>query len=108
MLAIISALLMAASTGAAAGPKHSGKAIRTITPMTELSTYNVNVNAADYFDVVGVLNNIDGNQVTIGDRQLRLAPGVSTRGLSQFNLVGADLDSAGRVVALELVSDEPN
>jgi len=108
MLAIISWLLMAASTSAASGPKHSGTAIRTITPMTELSTFNPNVNAADYFDVVGILNSIDGNQVTIGDRQLTLAPGVSTYGLSQYNLVGANLDSAGRVVALELVSKKPN
>jgi hypothetical protein len=108
MLAIVSWLLIVASTGAASGPKNSGNTIRAITPITELSTFNSNINAADYFDIVGILNSLDGNQVTIGDRQLTLAPGVSTYGLSQYNLVGANLDSAGRVVALELVSEEPN
>jgi hypothetical protein len=108
MLVIIALFLTATSIGAASGPKHSTSAIHTITPMTEISTYNPNVNAADYFDVVGILNSIDGNKVIIGDRQLTLAPGVSTYGLSQYNLVGANLDSAGSVVALELISDKPN
>lgn len=100
--------LIAASTCLAAGPGEVGSTIRTITPMTEVGSHPSNLNAADYFDLVGRLNKIEGNQATIGDRALTLAPGVSTSGVSQWNLVGANLNNAGEVVVLELVTDNPN
>lgn len=108
VMAVITGILMAAPAGMAADSRHSRNRLRTITPMTEMSSYNPDANAADYFDLIGILNSIDGNQVTIGDRQLTLAPGVGTTGMSQFNTVGANLNRAGEVVVLVLVADEPN
>jgi hypothetical protein len=96
------------STGLAADPDRISSKIRTITPMGEASFHPSNLNAQDYFDVVGVLNLIDGNRVTIGDRDLTLAPGVRTSRINQYNLVGANLNKAGEIIVFELVSDEPN
>lgn len=108
ILSAITGLVITASTGLAAEPgKTSGK-IRTITPMREVSIHRSNLNAQDYFDVVGVLNLIDGNRVTIGDRELTIAPGVRTSRINQYNLVGANLNKAGEIVVFELVSDDPN
>lgn len=100
--------MLTVSSGQAAGLKKTGSTIRTITPMTEVSSHRADLNAADYFDIFGILNTIEGNRVTIGDRELTLAPGVGTSGMNQWNLVGANLNNAGEVVVLELVSDEPN
>lgn len=104
---LMAGLLMTASTSLA-GDVGNTHGLRSITPMREMGSSQLNVNAADYFDIVGILNSIEGNQVIIGDRQLTLAPGVGTSGMSQYNTVGANLNGAGQVTALELVSDEPN
>jgi hypothetical protein len=105
--ASLMASLLTASTSLA-GDAASAQGLRSITPIREGGSYQRNVNAADYFEIIGVLNSIDGNQVIIGDRQLTLAPGVGTHGMSQYNTVGANLNNAGQVTALELISDEPN
>ena len=104
----VMAILMGASIGLAGESGKSTGVIRNITPLTEMGSHRINANAADYFDLVGRLNGVEGNQVTIGDRQLTLAPGVGTHGMSQYNLVGAKLNGRGEVVALELISNEPN
>ena len=104
----VAGLLMLASTGLAADTGRAARAIRTITPMTEVSSHRSDLNPADYFDVLGRLNLIDGNRVTIGDRELTLAPGVRTSGIDQWNLVGAMLNNAGEIVVFELVSNDPN
>ena len=105
--AMVGALAMA-FIGLAADSAIAGNGIRKMTPMTEISRHQSNLSAWEYFDVVGLLNTIDGNQVIIGDRELNLASGVSTAGLNLWNLVGANLNDAGEVIALELVSDDPN
>jgi hypothetical protein len=104
--ALMTSLLTASTSLADDGDRTHG--IRSITPIGERGSYQRNVNAADYFDIIGILNSVDGNQVIIGDRQLTLAPGVSTRGMSQYNTVGANVNNAGQVTALELISNEPN
>ena len=104
--ALMTSLLTASTSLADDGDRTHG--IRSITPIGERGSYQRNVNAADYFDIIGILNSVDGSQVIIGDRQLTLAPGVSTRGMSQYNTVGANVNNAGQVTALELISNEPN
>ena len=99
--------LLTASTSLA-GDAGGAQGLRSITPIRERGSHQRNVNPADYFEIIGILNSIDGNQVLIGDRQLTLAPGVGTYGMSQYNTVGANLNNAGQVTALELISDEPN
>jgi hypothetical protein len=108
MIAVFIWFLMTASIGLAGESGKSNSVIRNITPLSEMGSHRSNANAADYFDLVGRLNGVEGNQVTIGDRQLTLAPGVGTHGMSQYNLVGAKLNGRGEVVALELISNEPN
>ena len=104
----VMAILMGASIALAGQSGKSTSIIRNITPLREISDHRTNLNAVDYFDIVGRLNGVEGKQVTIGDRQLTLAPGVGTYRMRQYNLVGAKLNGRGEVVALELVSDEPN
>jgi hypothetical protein len=108
ILSAIMGFVITTSTGLAAEPGRTSGEIRTITPMRERSIHRSNLNAQDYFDVVGVLNQIDGNRVTIGDRELTIAPGVRTSRANQYNLVGANLNKAGEIVVFELVSDDPN
>jgi len=108
ILSAITGFVMMASTGLAAEPGRTNRKIRTITPMREVSIHRSNLNAHDHFDVVGVLNLYDGNRVTIGDRELTIAPGVRTSRVAQYNLVGANLNKAGEIVVFELVSDDPN
>lgn len=86
----------------------AGTKIRPITPMGEMGGHRVNVSAEDYFDVVGILNLIEGDRMIIGDRELKIAPGVNTSRARQFNLVGAKLNKVGEVVVFETISDEPN
>jgi hypothetical protein len=58
--------------------------------------------------VVGTLNAIDGNQITIADRQMTLAPTASASGIVKWTEVGVKLNKAGEVVVIEIVSDEPH
>lgn len=104
----VMAIMMMASIGLAGEFGKSTSGIRNITPLSETGSHRSNANAVDHFDIVGRLNSIEGSRVTIGDRQLTLAPGVGTRGVNQHHLVGANLNGAGEVVVLELVSKEPN
>jgi hypothetical protein len=83
-------------------------AIRTITPVTELDASRTNIRAENAFDVVGRLNLIKSNQVVIGNRKLTVKPGLNLSGIGKYNLVGANLDQDGNVVALKKISDEPN
>jgi len=86
----------------------AGQTIRQITPMREMANHQVDVRAHDYFDVVGRLNLIERDRMIIGDRELKIAPGVNTSRSRQWNLVGAKLNQAGEVVMFETISDQPN
>ncbi len=100
---------LAADDGYRAKYRSAGKVtIRQIRPYVESSAPDDNIRAQHVFDVVGSLNAIDGNQITIGDRRLTLASNVSASGIAIWTEVGAKLNQAGQVVALEIVSDEPH
>jgi len=83
-------------------------AILNITPMTEGSTLNTDIRAEDYFDIVGTLNLIEGSRVIVNDRELKIASGVGTSRVRQWNLVGIKLNTAGEVMVFEKLSDEPH
>lgn len=91
--------------------KHNGRtanvAIRQIKPL-ESSAPDATLRPQDVFDVVGTLNAIDGNQITIADRQLILASTVSVHGIAKWAQVGVRLNKAGEVVVIEVVSNEPH
>lgn len=91
-----------------ASEAEAGRTIRQITPMLEMTNHQANVRATDYYDVVGTLNLIESDRMIIGDKELKIAPGVKISRSSQWNLVGAKLDKAGAVVVVETISDEPN
>ena len=82
-------------------------AIRQIKPL-ELGASDATIRPRDVFDVVGTLNAIDGNQITIANRQLTLAPTVSASGIAKWTEVGVKLNPAGEVAVIEIVSDEPH
>jgi hypothetical protein len=114
MKKILPVLLLAAAIGfwlpPEAGAADKGPSIRTITPVGEGANYRsrVNMRAEDYFDVVGNLNLIESDRVIIGDRELTLAGGAKVYRVELHNEVGAKLNSAGEVVVIDLISDEPN
>jgi hypothetical protein len=100
---------LAADDGYRAQYRATGKVtLRQIRPYVESSAPDDNIRAQHVFDLVGTLNMVDGNQVTIGNRQLTLASNVSASGIAIWTEVGAKLNQAGQVVALEIVSDEPH
>ena len=107
LTAITIAMMGAATEVAADGSRSRGK-IRAITPMTEVGSHRSNLQAGDYFDVVGILNDVSGNRVTIGDRELTLAPGVRTSRANPYHVVGVKLNRAGEVVVFDLISDDPS
>ena len=82
--------------------------IRSIRPIGEGSYTDPNLRPEQVFDVVGSLNEVDGNRIVIGDRELVTASGVNAQGISTGSLVGAKLDNSGAVVAIETISDEPH
>ncbi len=86
----------------------TGSRIQQITPMEEVGSYQANIRAEDYFDVVGTLDLVENDRVIIGNRELTIAPGVNTSQAQKWNLVGVQLNQAGEVVVFETVSDEPN
>jgi len=83
-------------------------AIRQIRHVRETSDPDATIRSQDVFDVVGTLNAIDGNQITIADRHLTLAPTVSASGIAKWAEVGVKLNPAGEVAVIEIVSDEPH
>ena len=83
-------------------------AIRQIKPYGESSASNAKIRPQDVFDVVGTLNAIAGDRITIANRQLTLAPAVSAAGIAKWAEVGVKLNTAGEVVAIEIISDEPH
>ena len=83
-------------------------AIRPIRHVRETSVPDANIRTQDVFDLVGTLNAIDGNQITIANRQLTLAPTVSASGIAKWAEVGVKLNPAGEVAVIEIVSDEPH
>ena len=83
-------------------------AIRQIRHVRESSVPDASIRPQDVFDVVGTLNAIDGNQITIADRQLTLASTVSASGIAKWAEVGVKLNPAGEVAVIEIVSDEPH
>lgn len=100
---------LAADDGYRTQHRSTGKiTLRQIRPYVESSAPDDNIRAQHVFDLVGTLNMVDGNQVTIGNRQLTLASNVSASGIAIWTEVGAKLNQAGQVVALEIVSDEPH
>jgi len=82
--------------------------IRSITPLIEMSTLPEDTKAEDYFDIVGTLNLIEGNQVIIGNTTLELSGGVNTSDASLNDQVGVLLNKKGEVKAIAVVSDVPN
>jgi hypothetical protein len=82
--------------------------IRQIPRYHSARTPDDNIRAQSVFDVVGSLNAIEDNQITIGNRQLTLGSTVSASGIAMWTEVGAKLNQAGEVVVLEIVSDEPH
>jgi hypothetical protein len=82
--------------------------IRQIRSYAEYGAPADNVRAQHVFDVVGTLYAVDGNQITIGNRQLTLGSTVSASGIALWTEVGAKLNQTGEVVRLEIVSDEPH
>lgn len=66
------------------------------------------VRSQNVYDLVGNLNAIDGNQITIGNRQLTLDSGVSASGIAIWTEVGVNFNNAGQVSAIEIVSSEPH
>lgn len=83
-------------------------AIRQIRHVRETSDPDATIRSRDVFDVVGTLNAIDGNQITIADRHLTLAPNVSASGVAKWAEVGVKLNAAGEVAVIDIVSDEPH
>ena len=81
--------------------------IRQIKPF-EVSVPDTTIRPQDVFDVVGTLNAIDGNQITIADRQLTLTSTASTSGIAKWTEVGVKLNPAGEVAVIEIISDEPH
>jgi hypothetical protein len=82
-------------------------AIRQIKPF-ESGAPDANIRPQDVFDMVGTLNAVDGDRITIADRQLTLAPSVSASGIAKWSEVGVKLNTAGEVTVIEIVSDEPH
>jgi hypothetical protein len=83
-------------------------AIRQIRNFRESSVPDATLRPQDVFDVVGTLNAINGNQITIADRRLTLAPNVSASGIAKWTEVGVKLNPAGEVTVIEIVSNEPH
>jgi hypothetical protein len=83
-------------------------AIRPITPVTPSDNASAHSRAANFINVVGRLSLINSNQVAIGNRKFTVGRGVDLSRFRNYNLVGATLDEHGNVVALKLISDEPN
>ena len=83
-------------------------AIRQIRHVRETSVPDATIRPQDVFDVVGTLNAIAGDRITIANRQLTLAPAVSAAGIAKWAEVGVKLNTAGEVVEIEIVSDEPH
>lgn len=90
------------------GTATTNVAIRQIRHVRESSVPDATIRPQEVFDVVGTLNAIDGNQITIADRQLTLASTVSASGIAKWTEVGVKLNKAGEVVVIEIVSDEPH
>ena len=82
-------------------------AIRQIKPL-EYGAPDANIRPQNVFDVVGTLNAIDGDRITIANRQLTLAPTASASGIAKWAEVGVKLNAAGEVAVIEIVSDEPH
>ncbi len=106
--ACLASVCVAADNGIDTGD--NAPPIATIRPLQPFgsSTAVANVRSQNAFDLVGNLNAIDGNEITIGDRQLTLDSGVSVSGIARWTEVGVNLNKDGDVSAIEVVSDEPH
>ena len=101
-------VILTAASGLAGNQDGDGATIRSITSMADTESAQIGVSSREYFDLVGILNQVDGNQIVIGNTEVTLASGVGTSGLALYNVVGAKLDTSGKVVKLALISNEPN
>lgn len=100
--------ILALPGGAAAGSGNAGTAIRDITPMTEIGAHRVNMNAEDYFDIVGILNVLENDRIVVGNDELRPASGLNTAHVALSNIVGVKLNRSGKVVRIETIHDDPH
>ena len=100
--------LATAGLAADSGTGAAKATIRHIRPFGESRVTDAAIRPQDVFDVVGTLNAIDGNRITIADRQMTLAPAVSASGIARWAQVGVKLNKAGEVVVIEIVSNEPH
>jgi hypothetical protein len=105
-LMIAGSLLAPAAMAADAGVGTAIMLIRPIRSYGESGGSDTTIRPQDVFDVVGTLNAIEGNQITIGDRQMTLASNVSASGIVKWTEVGVKLNTAGEVAVIEIVSDE--
>ncbi len=100
-------VMLTAAMGLAGDGADGGTTIRSIPSMEGMESPQIQVSAGAYFDLVGILNKVDGSQIIIGNTEVSLANGVSASGLNLYNVVGAKLNSSGNVVVLELISNDP-
>jgi hypothetical protein len=99
------------STAGLAADRRTGASnvtIRQIRTYGESSVPDATIRPQNVFDLVGTLNAIDGNQITIADRRLTLAPTAKVSGITKWTEVGVKLNTAGEVARIEIVSDEPH
>jgi hypothetical protein len=104
----VAAGLWLASPALAAEPGPGHAVVGGIAPLNEPDARRQDVSAGNPFDLIGTLNAIDGNTVTIGDRRLKMGPGARTSRVAPYQLVGARLNRVGEIVVLETISDEPH
>lgn len=108
-IALAGMLVILTVTSGSAGDRYGdGTTIRSITSMADTENPRIEVSSREYFDLVGILNLVDGNRIIIGNTEVTLATGVGTSGLDLYNFVGAKLNTSGEVAILELISNEPN
>lgn len=86
----------------------SRPAIRPLKSVAEMGPSRMDLNAEDYFDIVGILNLVETGRIVVGNSELRIRSGVHRSGIELWNLVGVKLNKNGEVVVLEKISDEPN
>ena len=100
--------MVAASGCLAAEGNHTAGGIRRITPMFEMGSNQIDVQAENYFDIVGILNVLENDRIVVGNNELRPASGLRTSGVELSNTVGVKLNQSGEVVQMGLIHNDPH
>jgi hypothetical protein len=106
-MAIIGILTLPGSAAAKSGNAGTA-AIHDITPMTEIGAHRVNIDAEDYFDIVGILNVLENDRIVVGNDELKPASGLNTAHVALSNTVGVKINRSGEVVKIETIYDDPH